>query len=49
MCYEIKLKTKNTTMSEQFQYPIKKIVERGKIDIPSSAHTYLSGLVLVLQ
>ena len=28
----MKLKTKSSTLSEQFQNPILKIVERGKID-----------------
>jgi hypothetical protein len=29
-----KWKAKNTTLSEQFQYLISKIIERGKIDTP---------------
>ena len=30
------LKTRNTTLSEQFQNPITKIVEAGKIDTPNT-------------
>ena len=33
--WKYKMKTKNITLSEQFQNLIKQIVERGKIDSPS--------------
>ena len=39
----IKLKTKHTTLLEQFQNQIKKNVERGKIDTPNT-HTHESSL-----
>ena len=35
-----KMEKKNTTLSEKFQKPIKKIVERGKIDILT--HIYMT-------